>query len=29
MEYQDSEESIDEMLIVNGYEFYPNGKIYH
>ena len=29
MEYQDSEESVDEMLIVNGYEFYPNGKIYH
>jgi hypothetical protein len=29
MEYQDSNESIDEMLIVNQYEFYPNGKIYH
>lgn len=29
MEYQDSEEAVDEMLIVNGYEFYPNGKIYH
>ena len=24
-----SDESIDEMLEVNGYEFYPNGKIYH
>jgi hypothetical protein len=29
MEYLESNESIDEMLIVNGYEFYPNGKIYH
>ena len=29
MEYQDSNEAVDEMLIVNGYEFYPNGKIYH
>lgn len=24
-----SDESIDEMLEINGYEFYPNGKIYH
>lgn len=29
MEYQDSNEAVDEMLIVNQYEFYPNGKIYH
>ena len=29
MEYLDSNEAVDEMLIVNGYEFYPNGKIYH
>lgn len=29
MEYLDSDESVDEMLIVNEYEFYPNGKIYH
>ena len=24
-----SNESIDEMLEINGYEFYPNGKIFH
>jgi hypothetical protein len=24
-----SDESVDEMLEVNQYEFYPNGKIYH
>mgnify|MGYP003351672111 CR=1 FL=1 len=29
MEYLDSDEAIDESLIVNGYEFYENGKIYH
>ena len=29
MEYLLSDESVDEMMQVNGYEFYPNGKIYH